>query len=259
MFMVITVFIVVVIIVDFMLIYRDAPIRAAADSLANRRNVAASANYPDRRNLRNEYAVTFGVGRNRVRIGRLRDGLDQHASRIDNTERRRLLSRSRARSPRYLTILTGAQIVTPVTTIEPDFIGASNIADVGVVLGLGVDDQRGCVVSVVARIATQQKIVVWPDRGTIWTTGVQWKDPGVGGRIEGVQSESRPRDLGRIDHRQSAVTGGWAGEGGGVATRRVVGDDRNRYVKARSFGIPRRLLHRQAGARWDDRRVGGDF
>ena len=59
--------------VDFMLIYRDAPIRAAADSLANRRNVAASANYPDRRNLRNEYAVTFGVGRNRVRIGRLRD------------------------------------------------------------------------------------------------------------------------------------------------------------------------------------------
>src|SRR2546422_8404375 len=78
--------------IDMMHVNGDAAVGAAADSLAHGRGIAAGADYPDRRRLRDEDEVALGIGRHRVRAGRLRDGLDQDAGPVDYAEHGRLVS-----------------------------------------------------------------------------------------------------------------------------------------------------------------------
>src|SRR5882672_489725 len=82
--------VVVPIVGDMVDVDTDTAVGAAANLLAHGRRIAAGADYPDRRRLRDEDEIALGVGRRRVRAGRLRDGFDQDAGRIDHTEHRRL-------------------------------------------------------------------------------------------------------------------------------------------------------------------------
>src|SRR5882672_3365908 len=79
--------------------------------------IAAGADYSDRRRLRDEDQVALRVGRHRVRAGRLRDGLDQDAGRVDHAEHGSLLRRSRARGV-CRAIPVGAGVVAPIALVE---------------------------------------------------------------------------------------------------------------------------------------------
>src|SRR5437667_2984075 len=135
------VIIVVAVTVDMMHINGDAAVGAAADSLAHGRGIAAGADYPDRRRLRDEDEVALGIGRHRVRAGRLRDGLDQDAGPVDHAEHCRL-GRSGRTGGRCLAIPVRARVVASIALVEPDFIRADDPVDVGEMLGRGVDHQR---------------------------------------------------------------------------------------------------------------------
>src|SRR5438876_5629495 len=78
--------------VDIVGVDSDTPVGAAANSLAHGRGIAAGTDYPYRRRLRDEDEVALGIGRHRVRAGRLRNGFDQDAGCVDYTEHRRLVS-----------------------------------------------------------------------------------------------------------------------------------------------------------------------
>ena len=103
--------------------------------------------------------------------------------------------------------LAGAQIVTVVTAIEPDFIRASDTADVGIIFSFRIDDQRGGVARIVARGAAQHEIVVRSNRGTIRSAGVKRNDAGVGGRIEGALRCSWRREIEWIGHEHATIAG----------------------------------------------------
>ena len=122
--------VVVPIVVDMVDIHADTSVGAAANLLAHGRRIAAGADYPDGRRLRDEDEVALGVGRHRVRTGRLRDGLDQDAGRVDHTEHCRLGRTTRGRA-----IPVGAGVVAPITLVEPDFVRADDTVDVGEMLG----------------------------------------------------------------------------------------------------------------------------
>src|SRR6266705_5075434 len=92
-------------------------VRGAANSSAYGRGVAVAAGAGgecrSRRILRYEDEVALGIGRHRVRAGRLRDGLDQDAGPVDHAEHCRLGRRGRARG-RCFAIPVGAGVVAPI-------------------------------------------------------------------------------------------------------------------------------------------------
>src|ERR1700738_4311921 len=214
-------FVVVVSVTELVLIDSNASVAGAADTGTHGRRVAAGADHLDGRHLADEDSIALGVGRHRMRAQRLRDLLDQEVRvGVDDAEHGRLLIRRRAGRARYGAIPAGPDIVALIALVEPDLIGAGDVNDGGLLLGLGIDHQRRRVARAVLRGAAQQQIVVRSDRGAVWVAGVEQDHPGVGGRIEG------PLDRGwrgRIGHKQTAVAGDRSGQLPVIATRRVVG------------------------------------
>src|SRR5437762_12988751 len=117
----------------------DTAVGAAANPLAHSRGIAAGADYPDGRRLRDEDEVALGIGRYRVRAGRLRDGLDQDAGRVDHTEHGCLVRSGRAGGSSYFAIPVGARVVAPIALVEPHLVRADDTVDVGEMLGRRVD------------------------------------------------------------------------------------------------------------------------
>src|SRR5262245_56375044 len=102
-----------------------------------------------------------------------------------------------------------------------------------------IDHQRGGIGWVIARGATQQKVVVRPKRGTIRSTGVERNDAGLRNWIEETLHCLR---ISWIGHQQASVASHNFGRGRvGVASRWVIGDPRDRSVEALGLGIPGRL------------------
>ena len=193
------------VLVDIMDVDTDTPVVAAANPRAHVRRVTADTDHCDRRRLRNEDEVALGVRRHRVRAGRLRDGLDQHAGRRRSRRARPPVAPRSDRGARYFAIPVGGRVVAPVALVEPDLIRADDAADVGKVLGLRVDDQRGRVARVVGRRAAEQQIVMRSDRGAVRSARVERDDPGVRGRIEGAEHcRSAVRDERRRDRSPAA-------------------------------------------------------
>src|SRR5439155_25825231 len=124
------VIVVVAVTVDMMHINGDAAVGAAADSLAHSRGIAAGTDDPDRRRLRDEDEVAPGIRRHRVRAGRLRDGFDQDAGRVDHAEHGGLGRTTRGRA-----IPVGAGVVAPIALVEPDLVRADDAVDMGEILG----------------------------------------------------------------------------------------------------------------------------
>src|SRR6266704_5052442 len=97
----------------------DASVGAAANPRAHGCSVASVTDDCLRRRLRDEDEVALGVGRHRVRAGRLRDGLDQDIGfRVDHAEY------GTARLP------VGAGVIAPIALVEPDLIRADNVGHV---------------------------------------------------------------------------------------------------------------------------------
>src|SRR5438445_13533943 len=88
--------------------------------------------------------------------------------------------------------------------------------------------------------------------GAVRPAGVELDDPGVFDRIVGAFYR-----IGRIwiGHQQTAAAGSGACELAVIATRRVVGDDRDRCVEALRLRIPGGLLNPQAKPSRPDRGV----
>ena len=102
--------------------------------------------------LRDEDEVALGVGRHRVRAGRLRDGLDQNTGPVDHAEHCCLVRSIERTGGRCFAIPVGARVVAPVALVEPDFIRADDAVDVGEMLGRRVDDQRAGVGRIVGEV-----------------------------------------------------------------------------------------------------------
>ena len=183
------------ILVDIVDVDTDAPVVAAANPRAHVRCVTADTDHRNRRRLRNEDEVALGVGRHRVRAGRLRDGLDQDAGSVDHAEHGRLGRRSGTGS-RCFAIPVGARVVALVALVEPDFIRADDAVDVGKVLVTRIDDQRAPVGWIVGRSAAQQQIVMWSNSGTVGSAVAELQDAGVRVRVE--RSEHRSGSARRL-------------------------------------------------------------
>src|SRR5215831_15789632 len=227
---------------DFMDEDTDTPVGAAANPRAHVRSVTGENRYSGGR-LRNEDEVALRVSRHRVRPGGLRNGFNQNAGAVYDAEHGRLLGRVRT-GCRGFAIPVGGRVVAPVALVEPDLIGADDVADVGKVLGRSVDDQRGRVARVVRRSAAQQQIVMWSDGSAVRAARVQRHNAGVRRRIEGAYHRGRCREHRRIDYQQPAVAGYGAGVSIEIAACRIVGDDRNRHIETLGLRVPCRLLYR---------------
>src|SRR5262245_35168776 len=153
------------VLVDIMDVDTDTPVGATANPRSYVRSVTADNRYSGGR-FRNEDEVALRVSRHRVRAGRLRDCLDQYTGAVDDAEHGRLLGRGRT-GGRCFAIPVGGRVVAPVALVEPDLVGADDVAYVGKILGRGVDDQRGRVARVVRRSAAQQQIVMWSGGGAV--------------------------------------------------------------------------------------------
>src|SRR5215470_20041349 len=129
MVIVVVLVIVVFVLVDLVTIDADASALAAADPCADRGGVTAGPDDSNRSNLRNEDQVALGIGRHRMRSGRLRNGLDQDARPVDHAEHRRLLRRCRAGTSGYRAVPVRSGVVAAVAGIEPDLVGAGDVAD----------------------------------------------------------------------------------------------------------------------------------
>src|SRR5262249_32906413 len=121
-----------------------------------------------------------------MRAGTLRDSFDQNAGPIDHAEHGLLLGRGWTRGSGYFAIPVGACVVAPVAFVKPDLVGASDVSDIGKVLGLGIDDQRARITWIVSRRAAQQQIVIYPDGGAVRPASVELDHPGIRGLIEGA-------------------------------------------------------------------------
>src|ERR1700755_1068725 len=123
MIMIMIMIIVVVAALDVVMVDRDTSVRGAADALAHGGGIAADTDDRNRSNLGNEDQVALGVGRDRMRAGRLRDLLDQRVCLgVDHAEHGRLLSGGRAGAPRDRAVPTGAGVVAAVAFVEPHFV-----------------------------------------------------------------------------------------------------------------------------------------
>jgi len=168
---------VLVVVIDIMPVNDNTAVAAAAKPLANRRaaragggvdvgaNVGRGQGTGDRPGeiLWNEDQVPLGVGRHRMRAGRLRDGFDQDTRDVDDTQHRTRTERGAG----WRNCFAGAQIVAIITLVEPDLVGASDPVHTGLILGLGVDDERGRAPRQVTGGAAQQQIVKICRRGAI--------------------------------------------------------------------------------------------
>src|SRR6202021_854061 len=158
-------FVVVIPVTVLVSIDSNASVAGAADTGTHGRRVAADADHRDGRHLADEDSIAPGVGRHRMRAHRLRDLLDQEVRvGVDDAEHGRLLVRRRTGRARYRAIPGGPDIVALIALVEPDLIGAGDVNDGGLLLGLGIDHQRRRVARVVLRGAAHQKMFVGPAR-----------------------------------------------------------------------------------------------
>jgi len=128
----------------------DTTVTATAKIVAYCRGVATRTNYRGGGHLRNPDQVSRRVSGHRVRVGTLRDGLDQNAVASYHAKHRAELRRrgvgDRGTNGRLRVRFTGAQIVPVITDesrrsvdrgVEPDFIGAGDVCDIGKELRTG--------------------------------------------------------------------------------------------------------------------------
>src|SRR5882724_8635286 len=112
--------------VDLMGVHGDAAVVAAADPRTHRRRIATGTDHGDRRRLRHEDEVAVGIRRHRVRAGRLRDGFDQDAGRVDHPEHGLLVRGGRTLGSGYFAVPVGARVVASIALVEPHFIRADD-------------------------------------------------------------------------------------------------------------------------------------
>src|SRR5215475_4473095 len=216
-----------VFVVDLMAVDGDTSAVAVADPGADIRGVAAVADDRHRRHLGNEDAIELGIGRHRMRPGRLRDGFDQEILLcVDDAED----------GPAGLPV--GPGVVAPVALVEPDLVGTGDAGNGRLLLALGVDHQGDRVARIVRRRAAQQEIVMRSDGRAVRSAGMERDDAGIGGRIEGTLDGSGLRERLGVGDQQAAVAGDRPRKLSKVATRRVVGDDRDRRIEALGLRIP---------------------
>ncbi len=89
-----------------------------------------------------------------MRTGRLGDRLDQDAGSIDHTEHG--ASAQRRAGGFDGVVGSGVVAIAALVSAKPDFIRRSNATYLGIIMGFGVDDQRGRAARQVARRAAQQ-------------------------------------------------------------------------------------------------------
>src|SRR5262245_24179970 len=108
----------IVVIINSVLVDGNTAAVAVADAGADVGRVAASADERSRRHLWNEYPVTAGIGRHRMRARGLTDRFDQLViSGADHAEHR------------AAGLPIGRRVVAPVALVEPDLVGADDAGD----------------------------------------------------------------------------------------------------------------------------------
>ena len=113
-------------------------------------------------------------------------------------------------------------------------------------MGCRIDHQSGRAARQVAGRAAQQKVVMYSDGGAVRSARVERDDSGVLDRI--VRALHRSWRV-WIGNQQTAAAGNGSAELAVIATRGVIGNNRDRGVEALRLGIPGGLLDPQAKAR----------
>jgi hypothetical protein len=221
----------------------DTPVGRSASELTHRRTARASSkvlvtqrNRRGRRGIRfrHEDQVALGISRHGVRTRRLGNFLDQDARSIDDAEH----GASAERRAGGLGGGAGGGVIAIVALIEPDLIRAGDAAYLGIIMGFGVDDQSGRATRQVAGRAAEQEVVMQSDGGAVRSARVERDYAHILDRIVCSLHYRTRSELVWIGDQKAAAAGNRTGELPIIATRRIVGDGRDRCVKALGLRVP---------------------
>src|ERR1700686_146560 len=146
-----------------------------------------------------------------MRVGRLRDLLDQYAGPVDDAEHAKAWKASGRAGAGGATVAARSGVVPEVTLVEPDFVRPGDVLNQGLVLGFGIDDQRFPVARIILRRAPKQQVVMQPQGRAIWAAFVQRPDTGVCCRVERADYVCAGVQRCRIDNEKSAIACNRAG------------------------------------------------